>query len=175
MDIIATAKDMLKRVYTKGVAMTQPGGALSFQYPPGYVNPDKYDTKLDVQQENQYKDWLNHRSRNTGRNIAMDNHDYDTRGYWKDNVGSHPTFGQYLRSTGKTGHSPDTYKKPNHPTFSNESKYSGQDGYEGGTWTKDTFTPSDEMKKRTSKKGLFKYFEKREPGTKLIWSDEPKK
>lgn len=172
MDLLATAKDMLKRVYDKGVTMTQPGGSLSFQYPPGYVNPDKYDTKLDVQQENSFRNWLYHKSKNAGKNKAMDMKDYDMKGYWKENVGINPSVATHLNSTAKTNnHGPDTYKKPNHPTFSKDSKYSGVDGYEGGVWTKDSFTPSPEMKKRADKKGLFNYMKSREPGVELIWTD----
>jgi len=170
MDLYSTAKDLLKRVYDKGVVMTQPGGALSFQYPPDYINPDQYDTPLEPLEKNEFNQWIRLKSKAKKKDMSLDMHDYDLKGYWKENVGMRPKTGTYLKSLeGGNAHGSDRYKKPNHPTFSTESKYHGKDGRQGGVWGEGTFTPSEEMKTRTSKSQLEEYFKAREPNVKLVW------
>jgi hypothetical protein len=169
MDLYSTAKDLLKRVYDKGVTLTQPGGALSFQYPKDYVNPDRYDTPLDNLEKEAFSQWVRLKSRAKNKNMMLDQYDYDIQGYWKENVGLKPSGKQWSDSMTAKGHGTDRYKKPNHPTFSTESKYHGKDGYQGGVWGEGTFTPSEEMKTRMSKQQTQEYFKTREPGVKLVW------
>ena len=82
---------------------------------------DQYNTQLDPEEEQRYHDWAaqNHREGDT--------YDYDMRGAWKQGIEGDP----------RTGHYPDTYKKPNHPTFSDESQYDGSGGRRGGHWEED--------------------------------------
>src|SRR5205085_1014692 len=92
---------------------------------------NQYNTKLTPEEETQFATWKEKYAPNdTGR-------DYDLRGAFKAG----------LTPDSKSGHWPDTFKKPSHPTFSNESMYHGTDGNIGGTWgrenDKDTFTPSE--------------------------------
>jgi hypothetical protein len=57
--------------------------------------------------------------------------DYDLRGAFKAG----------LTPDAKTGHWPDTYKKPNHPTFSDQSIYAKDAPEKAGHWEGDTFVP----------------------------------
>ena len=130
---------------------------------------DNYNTDLSPKAEEKFQAWLKEQSKAKGRDMSKDLMDYDLRGFWKS--GAH--------AEEKSGHGPDTYKKPNHPTFSDESKYSGmlapQGGnYMGGKWDKDddnndTFTPSEHsLKYLNSPDKLKEYMAKREPNTILI-------
>ena len=79
-----------------------------------------------------YNDWLKLKSQSENRDVSKDSKDYNIE--------------DYQRETGdaanQSGHSPDTYKKPNHPTFSDQSKYSNP-LQQGGSWSEqDQFTPS---------------------------------
>lgn len=95
-----------------------------------------FNTKLSPSEEQQYQKWLTKKSQTEGRDISLDQFNYDMRGFWKSN-------GQQADN----GHFPDTFKKPNHETFSDESQYNGKklrDGTiaQGGHWDGNTFTPS---------------------------------
>ncbi len=174
MDLYTTAKELLKRKYTE---LTKPGGALSFQYPENYVNPNDYDTELDVQKENAFKNWLNLKNKNRQRaGMSPDSgHDYDLRGYWEANVGIRPGVRQYLDSLDADRHGPDTFKKPNHPTFSTDSKYSSEKT-PGGVWKNEngvtSFTPGQQNLRVRSKEQLKQYFKKREPDVLLNINSE---
>ena len=130
---------------------------------------DNYNTDLSPKAEEKFQAWLKEQSKAKGRDMSKDLMDYDLRGFWK--AGAH--------AEEKSGHGPDTYKKPNHPTFSDESKYSGMlaphgGNYMGGKWdkddeNKDTFTPSEHMMANTHKADMLKkYMAEREPNTILI-------
>jgi len=89
--------------------------------PPTADFDEQYNTKLTVVEERKFQEWKGkHAPHDSGK-------DYDLRGAFKAGLKPDP----------KTGHWPDTFKKPNHPTFSNESKYApyGEPGY----WEGDTF------------------------------------
>ena len=130
---------------------------------------DNYNTDLSPKAEEKFQAWLGEQSEAKGKDMSKDLIDYDVRGFWK--AGAH--------AEEKSGHGPDTYKKPNHPTFSDESKYSGMiaphgGNYLGGKWGKDdenndTFTPSEHMMANTHKADMLKkYMAEREPNTILI-------
>ena len=130
---------------------------------------DNYNTDLSPKAEEKFQAWLGEQSKAKGKDMSKDLIDYDVRGFWK--AGAH--------AEEKSGHGPDTYKKPNHPTFSDESKYSGMiaphgGNYMGGKWGKDdenndTFTPSEHMMANTHKADMLKkYMAEREPNTILI-------
>lgn len=94
-----------------------------------------------------------------------DSEDYDMQGYFKSTGGAAPnTEGQ---------HYPDTFKKPNHITFSDQSQYHGVDGNQGGSWdllpdNTFTFTPGATNLANHSTQELIDYFQKYEPGNKLL-------
>ena len=79
------------------------------------------------------------------------------------------------------GHYSDSGKLPWHPTFSTESAYSSPE-FKGGTWTKDhrqntmypklIYTPSEDMIKAGTTKGLEEYMRTREPGVELRMPSE---
>jgi hypothetical protein len=78
----------------------------------------KYDTKLSQQDELKFKEWKNkYAPKDSGA-------DYDLRGAYKSG----------LKPDTKSGHWPDTYKKPNHPTFSDQSIYSKDEPEKAGSW-----------------------------------------
>lgn len=81
---------------------------------------DQHNTELTPDEEQRYQEW----ARGAGR--EGDAYDYDMRGAWKEGI-----------TADRSGHFPDTYKKPNHPTFSNESRYHGAGGRMGGQWDHD--------------------------------------
>jgi hypothetical protein len=81
---------------------------------------ERYNTPLSPAEEKNYQSW----AKKAGRD--RDVYDYDMRGAWKQGI-----------TADRSGHFPDTYKKPNHPTFSNESIYHGRDGHFGGYWDQD--------------------------------------
>lgn len=82
-----------------------------------------YDTKLSLEEEAKFKDWK-------AKNAPNDSgEDYDLRGAYKEG----------LKPDAKSGHWPDTYKKPNHPTFSDQSKYAGAAPEKAGHWNGDEY------------------------------------
>ena len=111
----------------KGISGTQAatGGMIHGYAEGGAVDDedmsDQYNTHLDPDEEQRYHDWAaqNHREGDT--------YDYDMRGAFHEGIQGDP----------RTGHYPDTYKKPNHPTFSDESRYDGAGGRRGGHWEED--------------------------------------
>lgn len=77
------------------------------------------------------------------------------------------------------GHLTDRFKKPNHMTFSTESQYSGRGGQIGGRWEQGpdktwTFYASPTNLKYHSARELQDYFQKYEPGNKLVLPKEKK-
>lgn len=92
--------------------------------PTADYNPKTFDTKLSAKNEETFQAWKKkYAPKDSGA-------DYDLRGAFKAGVKPDP----------KTGHWPDTFKKPNHPTFSNESRYAkfGKPGH----WQGDKFIPA---------------------------------
>ena len=84
----------------------------------------KYDTPLTPDEEKKFQSWKRkYAPRDSGQ-------DYDLRGAYKEGLKPDP----------KTGHWPDTYKKPNHPTFSDQSKYASPRN-PGGHWVGDKYYP----------------------------------
>lgn len=116
---------------------------------------DKYNTKLSAGDEAKFQEWAKDHPK------LASTYDYDARGFFKAGAGE-----------AANGHGSDEFKKPNHPTFSDQSKYHGVDGNEGGKWGKDgeadTFTPSQTNLKNMSPEELKRYFDKVEPGAKLL-------
>ncbi len=78
-----------------------------------------YDTPLTAYEEMHFQRW---KSKFAPKDSGED---YDLRGAFKGD----------LQPDEKTGHWPDTYKKPNHPTFSVESIYAKDRPDLAGTWT----------------------------------------
>ena len=123
---------------------------------------DKYNTQLTPEQEQQFQSWVTQQSQATGRNVSNDLYDYDLRGDWAQGA-----------ARDERGHGTDTFKKPNHPTFSTGSKYHGADDTEGGEWGKAddgswTFKPGKSNLEHFSPEELKDYFDKVEPGNKLL-------
>lgn len=84
-----------------------------------------FDTKLTSDEEKQFQSWK-------GRYAPRDSgEDYDLRGAFKAGLIPDP----------KSGHWPDTYKKPNHPTFSVESIYAKDAPDKAGRWEGETYIP----------------------------------
>jgi hypothetical protein len=83
-----------------------------------------FDTPLSAEEERQFRAWkAKYAPNDSGA-------DYDLRGAFKAGLKPDP----------KTGHWPDTFKKPNHPTFSNESKYAtGENAKKAGFWSGEIF------------------------------------
>jgi hypothetical protein len=79
-----------------------------------------YDTPLSADEEKGYQGWKTKYAPNDS------GADYDLRGAYIAGVTPDP----------KTGHFPDTFKKPNHPTFSDQSQYAREvDAAQlGGHW-----------------------------------------
>lgn len=121
----------------------------------------KYNTKLSKEDESKYQEFVTKRKKESGKDLAKDEYDYDVRGWWKGGA-----------DTADNGHGPDTHKKPNHPTFSDESVYHGKDGNEGGKWGekdgKTTFKPGKTNKQHRSPEELQEYFNEREPDAQLV-------
>lgn len=85
----------------------------------------RFETALTPGEGLRFKEWK-------AKNAPNDSgEDYDLRGAFKAGVNPDP----------KTGHWPDTFKKPNHPTFSDQSVYAGQAPDKAGTWNGDSYTP----------------------------------
>lgn len=122
----------------------------------------EFNTELTPWEESLYQTWRDQQSKRLGRDLALDEADYDLRGAWRDGA-----------SEAANGHLPDTYKKPNHPTFSRDSKYSGDaSGVEGGEWKQVNgrwqFTASPDQFKYQSPEQLQRYFQDRERDSDLI-------
>lgn len=111
-------------VVAKSEAMNQAQGAYRAAQDPltavtRQTPTRSYDTKLSPIEEQQFQEWKQQYAPNDSGG------DYDLRGAFKAG----------LRPDPKTGHWPDTFKKPNHPTFSNESQYArGEDAINAGRW-----------------------------------------
>lgn len=121
---------------------------------------DDYTTPLSPEEQTQYQAW----AKSMGKNPADEEQDYDLPGLYKATGGK-------LLAPGE--HGPDTFKKPNHPTFSSESQYHGMNGNEGGTWNQNpdgtyNFTAGRTNLEHWGPQGLQKYFQKYEPGNRLI-------
>jgi len=124
---------------------------------------DQYNTALSPAQEAEFQNWAKSQSSAVGRDVTKDTYDYDLRGWFAQN-GPQPLSGAHLT---------DQWKKPNHPTFSTGSIYHGADGNEGGQWDKQpdgswTFTPGSTNQKNFSPAEMQDYFNKVEPGNKLL-------
>ena len=122
----------------------------------------RYNTQLSTEEESAFQMWLKALSKKTGRDMSNDMYDYDLRGAFKAGSGQ-----------AANGHFPDQFKKPNHPTFSTQSQYSGVGGLQGGEWAqgsngKWTFKASPAVLKFHSPEELQKYFQQREPDSKLV-------
>lgn len=91
-----------------------------------------FNTPLTTAEEAQYQRYLADRAMESGRDMGMDQADYDGRAYWLQSGGG----------VDGRGHSGDIGKKPNHPTFSNQSMYSTAQN-PGGEWANST--PSGRM------------------------------
>jgi hypothetical protein len=89
--------------------------------------PDRYNTSLSADEEAQFQQW---KQRYAPKDSGAD---YDLRGAFKAGLTPDP----------RTGHWPDTFKKPNHPTFSVESQYAtGEDRARAGHWEGDKYIPA---------------------------------
>ena len=82
-----------------------------------------FDTHLSPLEEVQFLKW---KAKYAPHDSGMD---YDLRGAFK----------MGLKPDAKSGHWPDTFKKPNHPTFSVESIYAPYG--KPGSWDGETFVP----------------------------------
>lgn len=116
---------------------------------------EQYNTKLSPEDETKFQAY----AKTLGAQGSS--YDYDLRGAWKSGAGQ-----------AANGHFPDTFKKPNHPTFSDQSQYSTS-ATPGGKWEQNsdktwTFTTSPLQAKYHSAEDLQDYFNKVEPGNKLV-------
>lgn len=123
-----------------------------------------YNTPLQKYQTKAYYDW----AASQGKDPAMEEKNYDLKGYFAENGPVKLGPGQHLT---------DKFKKPNHPTFSKESKYSTPD-MPGGEWNdlgggKWSFKPSSTNLKYHSQEDLKNYFRKQEPGNLLLIPESP--
>lgn len=127
----------------------------------------RFNTKLSEEHEAKYQAWVKEQSKRAGRDLSMDEIDYDLRGDWAQGA-----------SRDERGHGTDKFKKPNHPTFSNESVYHGaknEDGevMDGGRWEWDedgnpvAFKQGETNKKLWPEWAIRHYLEKAEKGVKL--------
>lgn len=137
--------------------LSQINNELSAANPPS----GQFNTPLTPEQEQQFQAWLQQRSAAAGRDLSNDLHDYDLRGAWLSGA-----------ATASNGHLPDTFKKPNHPTFSDQSQYSSLDR-PGGAWSQAlggswAFTPSSHNLRQFSPEALQQYWQRAEPGNRLI-------
>lgn len=88
---------------------------------------DEFETKLSPTDEAVYQGW-----KEVYAAPSDSGSDYDLRGAFKGGV----------LPDERTGHWPDTFKKPSHPTFSNESIYANKDA---GSWRGEVFVPPQEV------------------------------
>jgi hypothetical protein len=87
------------------------------------LDPSRFETPLTSQEEKDFKKWkAKYAPEDSGE-------DYDLRGAFKAG----------LTPDSKTGHWPDTFKKPNHPTFSVESIYAPLLPQLAGSWQGDQY------------------------------------
>lgn len=97
--------------------------------PPATPRSPSFDTALNPAEETRFREWKQkYAPRDSGE-------DYDLRGAFKAGLTPDP----------KTGHWPDTFKKPNHPTFSVESQYAQFAPDKAGRWqgpNHDQFVPA---------------------------------
>lgn len=84
-----------------------------------------YNTQLAPDDERAFQRWKARYAPNDS------GYDYDLRGAYQAG----------LKPDAKTGHWPDTYKKPNHPTFSDQSRYASAAPDRAGQWDGDTYVP----------------------------------
>ena len=85
---------------------------------------NNYETYLSPEQEPAFQTW---KALNAKDDSGAD---YDLHGAFEAGVKPDP----------KTGHWPDTFKKPNHPTFSDQSQYAEYG--KPGSWDGDTYIPA---------------------------------
>lgn len=139
-----------------------------------------YNTELTPEEDTAYRQW----AKSIGKNPALEEKDYDLRGYWKDVVHGNPRLPEKMQqqvqairaenAAGGTTHFTDRYKKPSHPTFSDQSIYHGPNlggkvDEQGGTWDmkNKTFDPGLSNLAHHSPQELREYFRKYEPDWKL--------
>lgn len=128
-----------------------------------------FNTELTPEEEVEFAKWMDLRSKQVGRDAYMDLQDYDMRGAWKE-------ISKGDMSEDDRGHLGDRYKKPNHPTFSNESIYNGTKNeaggvWQGGKWGDNSFSPEKgqwSIRNKDSQKFLQNYFQRIEPGYKVV-------
>jgi len=89
-------------------------------------DPKTFNTRLGLKDEMRFIKWKEVFA------PGDSGEDYDLRGAFKAG----------LTPDRKTGHWPDTYKKPNHPTFSDESRYAKFG--KPGRWEGETFIANNE-------------------------------
>lgn len=106
--------------------MPSPAEAMYPNGPNTAMGNQQYDTPLSPAEESAFQKWK--------QKWAPDDtgEDYDLRGAFKSGFKPDP----------KTGHWPDTYKKPNHPTFSDQSIYAKDRPDLAGRWEGETYIPA---------------------------------
>jgi hypothetical protein len=95
------------------------------EHPPAdtIANDPRFNTALSPQEESKFREWkAKYAPHDSGD-------DYDLRGAFKAGLEPDP----------KTGHWPDTFKKPNHTTFSDQSQYAKIMPERAGRWDGDTY------------------------------------
>jgi hypothetical protein len=105
-----------------GMAATLLGKQLAGDMPTGEA---PYETALPKGREEAFKQWKQKYAPNDS------GEDYDFHGAFLAGVTPDP----------KTGHWPDTFKKPNHPTFSDQSQYAKDRPDLAGSWSGDEYIP----------------------------------
>lgn len=107
---------------------TRPSQTLSHARAPRFQEGgevSQYDTALKPGEEAAFQVWKKkYAPQDSGA-------DYDLRGAWKAGLKPDP----------RSGHWPDTYKKPNHPTFSDQSQYAKDRPDLAGRWEGETYIP----------------------------------
>jgi|SRR5215831_4789967 len=93
--------------------------------PPQTADYSHLNTPITPAEEPAFQLW---KQKNAPKDSGFD---YDLAGAFKAGVVRDP----------KTGHMPDTFKKPNHPTFSNQSKFYAIAPEKAGRWEGDRFIP----------------------------------
>ena len=125
-------------------------------------NPAEFDSKVPPERQKDYEKWMAQLPKN-----LQSTADYDLSGAFLS--GAKP----------EGGHLTDKFKKPNHMTFSTESQYSGRGAQVGGRWEQGpdktwTFYASPTNLEHHSAKELQDYFQRYEPGNKLVLPQEKK-
>lgn len=91
----------------------------------GYAKKqDSYQTKLDPNEEIQFRQWL--ASNKVPFNPDQPLQDYDMRGFWKALSSGDALAKSAVDPNDKKLHYPDYWKTPYHQTFSNESQWAGE-------------------------------------------------